>query len=100
MIAVLHLDVDSGIGHSSRYFAELSGHLLIQAERENLAGGSYANAYRFQGSSRHVSVLNQEVRNANAIDDEHASTFKADSSSAESLAHIRKGAGTVFEFDS
>jgi hypothetical protein len=99
MIAVLHLDIDSGIGHSSRYFAELSGHLLIQAEREDIADGRYSDACGFEGGSSGAAVLDQEMRYANAVDDEHTSAFQADSGPAESLAHVRKGAGTVFEFD-
>jgi hypothetical protein len=99
MIAVKHLDVYSGLCHSTREFTKLPRNVLPQSLRQDVSLYDYANARRFQRHTRSISVHKQKMRDTLRSHDPRASTLDAHSSAGQRLTHLGQCAWTIAQFN-
>ena len=57
VIAVLHLDVHSGVRHPARQRAELTGLALAETQGDDLAFSDYPNPRSFESLARRFAIL-------------------------------------------
>lgn len=91
VVAVLHFDGYSRIGHAPGNLTELSRLVLAKSQRNHFADAQYAHAGCFERPLRRFRVVEQKMPDAA----EHAAAFDADSGAAEDFAHRGEGAGAV-----
>ncbi len=99
VVAVDDLDVDAGLGHSARDLAELTWLGLVQSLHEHLPFFLNANARRFERPASSGPILEEEVSDALAVDDEGASALDAHPGVAQGVAHLGQCARSVFQHD-
>src|SRR6266850_2563601 len=99
MIAVYDFDIHTRLCHSARDLAELPGFRLVEFLHKDVSFFKDADAGRFECFASSASVYEEKVGDADAIDDEGAATFDADSSSSQRLAHLGQRARAVLQRD-
>ncbi|MDP1861950.1 MAG: hypothetical protein Q8K82_25040 [Gemmatimonadaceae bacterium] len=99
MVTVQDFDVDARFGHSAREQTELTGHVLLQSLNEHFPFREDLDASRFQRLASGRSVREEEMGYALAVRDPGPSAFDAHPGAAQSLSHVGKSAGSVFQSD-
>lgn len=98
MVAVEHLDVNSGIGHAASDFAQLTRLGLIQALDQDFALFENADACGGESGASGGAVGEEEMADGAAVEETCATAFDADASAAERFTHFSERARAVFEF--
>ena len=99
VIAVEHLDVDTGFTHAASEFAKLSRLVLLYLLHDDVTDGHNTNSRSLKRSTRYFAILDKEVRDALTIDHPCAAALDAHADSSEGFAHLAERARTVFKFN-
>ncbi len=95
VVAVLHRDVDSSVGHLAGEQPELPGNGLPELEGDDVADRDGTEAYALERQLRGGGVVDEEVRDAGAGDGEDAAAFEAHAGTAERLPEVGQCARPV-----
>ena len=99
VVAVEDLDVDSGLSHPAREFAELTGFSLVQSLDHDVALFDDADAGCFERAASGRPIFEEEVGDSLTVDNERASALDAHSGAAQCVAHLGQCAGPVLKRD-
>jgi hypothetical protein len=99
MIAVLDLDVDTGLRHPARDQPELAGKRLPQPQNRYLAEGFDADPSDPEDRCRGGSILDEIVSNGRRAIRKDAASPDADSRLSERFTHCSKRSGSILHPD-
>lgn len=88
VVAVLHPDVDTSIGHLPAERPQLTGCALVEPQQNHLADGADIQAGLRQRAPGGVPVIDKEVRDAGAGVPEHPASLQADAFVTQDLAEL------------
>jgi len=99
VIAVLRQNVHARLRHPAKHLSHLSRLTLIQFLNQDLILPNHRDARSFESASASRSIFHEKVGPSFAVDNEHTAALNADSCDSESLSHLSKGAGAIFQLN-
>ena len=99
MVAVEDLDVDARRRHPATELAKLTRLLLVEPLDEHVSLFDHLDACRLERRASGGGVLDQEMGDAAAVDDERTAALDAHARSPQGVSHLGQCPGPVLEGD-